>query len=73
MTTRSFKKGDPRAVEAGKRGGAASGVTRRAQRIAKWAKDYPGCDPAILEQVRAEGYSAGHARALKYVVRRKPE
>lgn len=65
---KGFPEGDPRASEAGKRGGTVSGEARQAKRAKYWQAR--GIDPVLAEQIRLEGYQAGYATGRKERVTR---
>jgi hypothetical protein len=54
---KGFFMGDPRAVAAGKRGGARSGEARRQQRAKRWKR--LGVDPLVAVEIERRSYQAG--------------
>lgn len=54
-----FTKGDPRAVAAGKKGGAVSAQRRQQKTIARWLARFPGTTPEAAWLIYRAGYNAG--------------
>lgn len=68
---RGFAHGDPRATEAGRRGGAIRGAQRVQESLARWEALYPGIPADVIVKIRMQGYQTGYAAALKSTTKRK--